>query len=858
MKKEQRTDTPMMAQYRSIKAEHPDSVLFFRLGDFYEMFEDDAIEVSRLLNITLTARGGTPMAGVPYHAAKNYIKRLLDAGKKVAICEQTLTGEKLAQREVVQVVTPATVIEEDFLQSGESNFLMAITIQKGIITASYADVGSGTFYLRTIEHDSQYTHLLALFEEIRPRELLVSEDEYFLLKEFKEAVDQSTAMITKLPTYQFNAKKAYEALLEHFEVHNLTSFGIEDYAPTLGSAGALLGYLRQTARSSLDQIDSIRVVHSNEFLHIDEQSRKSLELFTNLSDGSSRFTLFRTIDATITSMGTRKLKHWLASPLARKEAIAHRQGWVDFLYEDRGELTRIRSELANVLDLERLTSRVIMNRHLSKDIVGIGQALRAFFLLFQETYQSLLSVSQEELERALELMSHIERALNPTHQGSFEEGKVINDSYDAHLDSLRKIKGGGKELLSTYLEEVKRHTAIPTIKLGSNRILGHFLEVSKLHVDKMPQTFYRKQTLVNAERFTSDELIELERKIQSAAFDAEQYERALYEVLVEETLACQKILLAISNFLSDLDCYQSLAHRAHVSKYVKPEFVEEDCFIIEGGRHPVVEANLPAGEFVANPLSIHEQGSRFCLITGPNMAGKSTYLRQNALIVLLAQIGSYVPATKATLSLVDRLYCRVGASDNVARGESTFLVEMLEAAHILRTATSASLVIIDELGRGTSTQDGMAIAYAVMKQLILMRSKTLFATHYHELARTEVQDIQLLTLEVLEQGKQIRFLRRVIDGVANSSYGLNVAKMAGIHSRVLKDAQRFQRQHFAEYDLASTQMNLFSSDHSENHSSMSSIEAHILQQIEEFALEHATPVDALIFLKDLQERLQAK
>ncbi|NLZ77395.1 MAG: DNA mismatch repair protein MutS [Spirochaetales bacterium] len=857
MGKKQRKDTPMMAQYRSIKEQHPDSILFFRLGDFYEMFEDDAIEVSRILNITLTARGGVPMAGVPYHAAKNYIKRLLDAGKKVAICEQTLTGEKLARREVVQVVTPATVIEDDFLVAHDVNFLMAVTISKGAIVTSYADLGSGTFFIRQVEHDPEYIHLLALLEEIRPRELLVNEDEYFLLEEFRETIDRTSAMVTKLAPYQFSAKQAYDRLLEHFEVATLKGFGIEDHAPYLSSAGALLFYLQETARSSLKQIDTLTLVRSDEFLQIDEDSRKSLELFANLADGSARYTLFASIDSTVTSMGTRKLKQWVASPLARKEAILARHRWVDLLHHDRKELERVRHELRQVLDLERLTSRVVMGRHLPRDITGIAQALRGFFLLFDERYRDLLTTSHTELEEALALATHIDRALDPTHQGPFEEGKVILDGYDGELDGLRKTKGGGKELLEEYLEGIRTSTGIPTIKLGCNRILGHYLEVTKVHSRKMPATFYRKQTLVNAERFTSDELFALERKIQHAVLDAEKYERALYERLVEETLAARKPLLSIASFLSDLDCYQSLAHRAHISSFVKPEFVEEDCLIVEGGRHPVVEANLPSGEFVSNPLTIGEEHQRFCLITGPNMAGKSTYLRQNAIIVLLAQIGSYVPASKATLSLVDRLYCRVGASDNLARGESTFLVEMLEAAHILRTATSRSLVIIDELGRGTSTQDGMSIAYAVMKQLIRIGSKTLFATHYHELARTDEQNLQLLTLEVLEQGREIRFLRRVIEGVANSSYGLNVAKMAGIHPAILKNAQGFQRRHFADYDRSSPQLNLFS-EQEDAPSSHNELEEQVLVDLERFALEHATPVDALLFLKELQERLKAK
>ena len=333
--------------------------------------------------------------------------------------------------------------------------------------------------VRQVDHDPQFIHLLALLEEIRPRELLVSEDEYFLLKEFKEAIDQSNAMITKLPTYQFSAKKAYELLLEHFEVHNLTAFGIEDNAPYLASAGALLSYLQQTARSSLKQIDSLKFIHSNEFLQIDEESRKSLELFANLGDGSARFTLFHAIDSTVTSMGSRKLKLWIASPLAQPKTIFDRHRWVDLLYQDREELERVRHELKQVLDLERLSTRVVMGRHLPKDLSGIAQALRGFFLLFDQRYQNLLTTTQEDNETALNLLNHIERAINPSHQGPFEEGKIILDGYDSQLDELREVKGGGKKLLSSYLEEVKTQTGIPNIKLGSNRILGHYLEIGR-------------------------------------------------------------------------------------------------------------------------------------------------------------------------------------------------------------------------------------------------------------------------------------------------------------------------------------------------------------------------------------------
>ncbi|MGH0054339.1 MAG: DNA mismatch repair protein MutS, partial [Sphaerochaetaceae bacterium] len=451
-------------------------------------------------------------------------------------------------------------------------------------------------------------------------------------------------------------------------------------------------------------------------------------------------------------------------------------------------------------------------------------------------------------------------SINDQWLGPFEEGRVILSGYDAQLDTLRKTKSGGREVLDSYLKKIKEETGIPTIKLSSNKILGHYIEVTKTHADKVPSTFYRKQTLVNAERFTSDELITLEQQIMESAALAEDREREVYEHLLIQTKALQQPLLSIGDFLSDLDCLQGFASKAITHNYIKPTFTDEDILVLEGARHPVVEQHLPPGEFVANDLTVRSTGKRFCLITGPNMAGKSTFLRQSALIIVLAQIGSFVPATKARMGVVDRLYCRVGASDNLARGESTFLVEMQEAAHILRTATRHSLVIVDELGRGTSTQDGMSIAYAMMQKLLSMDCKTLFATHYHELARIDTSAIQLLTLQVSEQGGKVRFLRRVIEGIANSSYGLNVAKMAGVGRDVIKQAQQFQKQHFAEYDLASMQPDLFSNATLEDGPPIGNLEENereVVEAIELFNVETSSPLDALLLLKKLQEKLQA-
>lgn len=856
--------TPMMVQYRQIKEQNPDSVLFFRLGDFYEMFEGDAVEVSRILNLTLTKRNNQKMCGIPYHAAKTYIKRLLDAGKKIAICEQTELsegGKQLAKREVVQVVTPATVVEDDFLQSDRDNYVLSISFQKQGLSVSYADITNGTFLLRFVGKDDRFMHLLSVLEQVGPREILVNEDDYFLYQDFQTLIDSSSCMVTKLPPWRFRIKDAYPLMCEQVGSASLKAFGLDEQDVRLSSAGALLWYLKETAKTSLRQIESFQVVSEDHLLSIDEASRKSLELLVNLHDGSEKYSLFSSIDANLTSMGKRKLKNWIANALTDVDQILGRQHWVTLLYEDRDELGRVRSHLKQVLDIQRLTSRLAMGRHMSKDLVGIAQTIVAFFTLFDVRYQQLLpaELNQDALQALVSLAQRINDALNSEWQGAFEEGKVIRTGYDAELDELRSIKGGGKQLLDSYLDQVRQETGISTLKLSQNKILGHYLEVSKAQADKVPPSFYRKQTLVNAERFTSDTLLEYEQKILKSAFEAEKRERAVYESIVEQTKQLQAELLCISTFLSDLDCLQGLASVAITHQYTKPVFTDEDVLFVEEARHPVVEQHMDVGEFVANDLSIGSSGKRFCLITGPNMAGKSTFLRQTALIVLLAQIGSYVPARSARLGIVDRLYCRVGSSDNLARGESTFLVEMQEAAHILRTASRRSLVIVDELGRGTSTQDGMSIAYAVMQQLMKIGSKTLFATHYHELARIDTTDLQLLTLQVTEMGSEIHFLRKVMEGIANSSYGLNVAKMAGVGREVLKQARNFQKQHFADYDLQNLQPDLFSAveDESGVYSTISEQEEEVLDLLQSFSLDQSSPVEALLFLKKLQEKLQA-
>ena len=855
----------MMAQYNMIKEQHQDKVLFFRMGDFYEMFDSDAVEVSRLLNITLTKRGGQQMCGIPHHASKIYIKRLLDAGKKIAICEQIdlpQNAKEIATREVVQIVSPATVIEDDFLDATSNSYVLCISIQKRSIAISYADITSGEFVLRTVPLERQFTSLLSVLEQVGPREVLVDEDAYFSNLEFKGVIDGYEAMVSKLPRWYFKIKDGFEKMCSQVGTTSLKAFSLESDALEISSGGALLRYLEDSAKTALAHITHYTVESEDRYLRIDEASRKGLELLSNNADGSAKYTLYSAINATLTSSGARLLKKWITFPLVDVEEIMERQGWVAFFVKERKELERVRSILKGALDMERLTSRIAMNRSVSSDLVGIAQTVHAFFDLFNEHYQPLLdnTISEEDLLGLVEVIKDLDASINEEHQGPFLEGQVIKDGFDEQLDQLRSVKGGGKELLSLYLAKIRKETGITTLKLSSNKILGHYLEVSKGQVDKVPPSFYRKQTLVNAERYTSDELIACEQKILQSSSEAEKRERLLYEKLLERTREMKGPLLAIAALLSRVDCLQSFATTANKGEYTAPNFMSGNCLTIEGGRHPVVEQQLGIGSFVPNDLTIEEDGQRFCLITGPNMAGKSTYLRQNALIVLLSQIGSFVPARKVELGVADRLFCRVGSSDNLARGESTFLVEMQEAAHILRSATNQSLVIVDELGRGTSTQDGMSLAYAMMQTLLEIGSKTLFATHYHELAHLDNSLVQLLTLQVLEQGGRITFVRKVIKGIANSSYGLNVAKMAGVPASSLRKARYFQKRHFAEYGIASPQLELFADNDQQPDTGLPSLsqeEEAVLDKIRDFSVESSSPLSALVFLEELKALLEA-
>lgn len=849
-------DTPLMKQYREMKADYADTVLFFRLGDFYEMFDDDAVEVSSLLNLTLTHKGDDPMCGIPYHAARNYIKRLLDLGKKIAVCEQTelpQNGKNLAKREVVRIITPATVVDEDYLGGFDFNYVLSVFRTD----CAWCDISTGEFKIRSLEKTARIQDIQTVIEMLRPKEILVCDDEYFLDSAFKEAVDSSGAMITKLAPWYFNIKNGYKLLCDIAGVANLSSFGLESSDKGIGPAAALMKYVQETSKGSVRHLANYKVEQDARYVGLDMSTRRNLELFNNLHDGSARYSLFSSINKCRTYGGTRLLKTWISLPLRSLTQIEERQKNVKFFYDNKDELDRVKDLISGAMDLNRITTRVFLNRAVPHDLTGLSQAVRTFVQIVSanpEHYSSLFETSladKESFEGAIELASEIERAIDPSFLGQFNAGEVILSGYDEELDRLRDLQSHSDSLLKDYLEEEKAASGITILKFGYNRVFGYYLEVPNGQLSKVPEHFIRRQTLVNGERFTTPKLKDYEYEILRSSDQAARLEEQLFKNLVQKASKLSVVLNSMGNFMNLVDVYQGLAVLAIERNYVCPQLTADDVLQIKDGRHPVVEQVLGPGKFVPNGLDLD---TRFALITGPNMAGKSTYLRQNALIILLAHTGSFVPASFAKIGLVDRIFCRVGASDNLSGGESTFLVEMQETAYILRNCTRSSFVIVDEIGRGTSTQDGMSIAWAVMRDLIAKGCRTLFATHYHELTMVDTQGIRLLTLDVQENGNNIVFLRRVKEGVANSSYGIHVARMAGVPTSVVKDARSFQSRHFADYGSEQTG-SLFTGT-GEDQAPVSYTNpavSEIVEKIKNADPDSMTPLQAMLFLSKLKE-----
>jgi DNA mismatch repair protein MutS len=794
----------MLDQYRRIKQDHQGDVLFFRLGDFYEMFSDDALEVSALLNLTLTSRNGLPMCGIPYHAARSYIARLLKLGKKIAICEQMLSesgkGKNLIDRQVVEVITPGTSIDEDYLDKGSFNYLGALASTAKFLSLAYIDLSTGDFYATSFPFEGAAERLRQELERLQIKEIVLQES---LLEERTDiagaVLDRPGLVVNRWADWLFDSFRSRERLEKQFGAASLKSFGLDYHSPEIISAGALLDYLDDTAKTLIPHVRSIIVYQDSEYVGIDESTQRNLELIRNLRDGDVRFSLLEVMDESRTAMGRRLLKWRILHPLRNREAINKRLDMVEILYRDQGRLAAFRELLGKTPDLERLSSRLAMDRAHGKNMVAIKNALTSFDVIEKLTGDLALSfessralaLDAEGFTRLLGLRDLLEQGLCEEPSILLTEGNLIREGYSGELDELRQLRDNGRKLLEEYLEEERKATGIPSLKIRYNRLIGYFFEVTKIHLSKVPSYFIRRQAITGGERFTTDRLVHLESEINGASDRVIELEKQLFLELREKAKEMLPELASASRRIAELDAGQALSRAATVQGWVRPVLDNLNRLKIEEGRHPVVEAHLPRGEFIPNDILLDGEGIPFALITGPNMAGKSTYLRQAALITIMAQMGSFVPAREALIGMTDRIYCRVGASDNLARGESTFLVEMNETAYILNTATEKSLVIMDEVGRGTGTLDGLAIAWAVSEELLdRIKCRTLFATHYHELSHIQHPRMANRSMEILDHNGEIIFLRKLKEGPGEESYGLHVARMAGLNEEVLNRASR--------------------------------------------------------------------
>ena len=789
--------TPLMIQYLSIKEQHKGEVLFFRLGDFYEMFNDDAIEVSRLLNLTLTHRASQPMCGIPYHAAKVYIARLLRCGKKIAICEQIgdVHAKGLTERKVIEVITPGTAVESEYLEGGTNNFLACLCVQKSKSGFAYIDVTTADFFATSWNTADMAENFPKELGRCNPRELLLPES-LRSNQTVQEVLSQNENLsISYYPDWNFDKNLSFKRLLSQFKTASLQPFSLDEHSAEVAPAGFLLDYIQKTTITDSPHVTGIKVYKDSQFVIMDDSSRRNLEIVQNLRDGSAHFSLLECVSHTQTAMGKRALCNWLLYPLKNSDEINSRQNHVELFVKNRNLLEYVHEKLGNILDIERLAGRIAMERAHAKDLQALRTSLESW--LEVRSHLENYDFAKTDPAAAIQIVELIKKSILEDPATSLTEGRIIQSGWSKELDEYRNIHDNVNKILSDYADEEKEKTGIANLRIRNNNLTGYYIEITRGKADKIPPHFILRRALTNADRYTTVRLQEIEKQINEASLKIIETERDLF-LEIRSRLATQtNYLLQTAHEIAYADVTSALAHTAVLYNWIRPVVDNSKDFEIKGGRHPVVEMHLPVGEFVPNDLEISSENSEnngknlasFALITGPNMAGKSTYLRQNALIALLAQTGSFVPAKEAHIGIVDRIFCRVGASDNLARGESTFLVEMSETAYILRGATDKSLVIMDEVGRGTSTEDGLSIAWAVSEYLLnTIKCKTLFATHYHELTRLCHPRLKLLCMDVREEDDKVVFLRKIKDGASENSYGIHVASLAGIPESVIKRA----------------------------------------------------------------------
>lgn len=788
----------MMVQWQACKEAAKDSILLFRLGDFYEAFHDDALLLSKELGLTLTKRQEIPMSGIPFHTAEAYIDKLIGKGFRVAIAEQTEDPKKtkgIVKREVVRVVTPGTIVNSSLLSENQNNFFAAVAKAGQLYGLAFIDLTTAEFSVCEFANEKE---LFSELYKLRPAEILTSNK----LKEqcqswFTDLQLSHNFLLSALDEWHFEHRGAHDFLADHFRVHSLDGFGLTGKSAAINAAGALLHYLQNSLLHSIQPIQEIKHYSARSFMSLDRATQKNLELLESLQDGSRKNTLIQILDKTYTPMGARLLSSWVKQPLLSITDIRERQDAVESFIHYFITAEKLKNLLQSIRDLERLMMKVCSGYATPRDLVALSRSYEPIFeikSLLQELSSALIGKVSSGIEPLPSMIALITRAIEDEPPLRLGEGKVFKEGYNKELDELRDISRDSKAWMARYQNQLRDETGIKTLKVGYNRMFGYYIEVSRGQSEKMPETFMRRQTLVNAERYITPELKDYESKVLTAEERIAGIENELFTALKNEIIPFSKTVLQTAHAIAVLDCLQSLAETALVNRYVKPEINESLALDIEEGRHPVIEHSCRNEVFVPNDTHISDDDQRLLLITGPNMAGKSTYLRQNALIVIMAQMGSFVPAKSARIGVVDQVFTRIGASDDLSRGQSTFMVEMTETANILHNATKRSLVILDEIGRGTSTYDGISIAWAIAEYLLTTEgktAKTLFATHYWELTKLEgkIPGAVNYHVAVHEAEGHVTFLRKIVRGGTDKSYGIHVGRLAGMPQVVISRAQ---------------------------------------------------------------------
>lgn len=875
--------TPMMQQYMKTKEEYPDCILFYRLGDFYEMFFDDALKASKELEITLTGKNcgleeRAPMCGVPYHAVDSYLNRLVSKGYKVAICEQMedpATAKGLVKRDVVRIVTPGTNLDTQALDETKNNYIMSVVYMADRYGLSVADITTGDYFVTEVSNSEK------LFDEIfkfMPSELICNEAFYMSGMDIDDLRERLGITVYSLDSWYFDDALCKRSLKDHFHTGTLEGLGIAEYDCGVIASGALLLYLKETQKSSsLSQMSKITPYTTGTYMILDSSTRRNLELCETLREKQKRGSLLWVLDKTKTAMGARTLRKYIEQPLIHKEPIIRRQEAIAELIENAISREEIREYLSPVYDLERLVSKITYQSANPRDMIAFKNSLSMLphiKYILSEMKSPLLKELYDSLDPLKELCDLIEQSINDDPPIAMKEGGIIKEGYNEEVDKLRRAKSDGKEWLAKLEAEEREKTGIKNLRIKFNKVFGYYLEVTNSFKNMVPDYYMRKQTLANAERYIIPELKELEDTILGAEDKLFALEYQLYCEVRDKVGAEVVRIQDTAKAVAQIDALASLALVAEQNNYVRPTINEKGVIDIKDGRHPVVEKMISNDLFIANDTYLDDKKKRISIITGPNMAGKSTYMRQTALIVLMAQIGSFVPASSANIGLVDRIFTRVGASDDLASGQSTFMVEMTEVANILRNATNKSLLILDEIGRGTSTFDGLSIAWAVIEHISnskLLGAKTLFATHYHELTELEgkISNVNNYCIAVKEKGDDIIFLRKIVKGGADKSYGIQVARLAGVPESVTNRAKeiveelihadittrikdiavhgntpKIKTKKYDEVDLA--QMSLFDTVKDDD----------VLEELKNLDVSNLTPIDALNTLYQLQNKLK--